>query len=69
MNIEIYPLEKVVIDGISICLGMKQSAVENAMGKGQLVGNRYYYYNTEMVIDYNDNKVIEFIEFLGSING
>lgn len=48
MNIEIYPLEKVVIDGISICLGMKQSAVENAMGKGQLVGNRYYYYNTEM---------------------
>ena len=69
MNIEIYPLEKVVIDGISICLGMKQSAVENAIGKGQLVGNRYYYYNTEMAIDYNDNKVIEFIEFLGGIDG
>lgn len=69
MNIEIYPLEKVVIDGISIYLGEDQSAVENAIGKGQLVGKRYYYYNAEMAIDYNDNKTVEFIEFLGGIDG
>lgn len=69
MNIEIYPLEKVVIDGVSIYLGMEQSAVENAIGKGQLVGKRYYYYNSEMAIDYNNTKTVEFIEFLGGIDG
>ena len=68
MSIEIYPLEKVVIDGIAIHLGMEQSAVESAIGKGQLVGNRCYYFNSEMAIDYSNNKV-EFIEFLGGVNG
>ena len=47
MNIELYPLEKVVIDGVSIYLGMEQAAVESVIGKGQPVGNRYYYYNSE----------------------
>lgn len=68
MSIEIYPLEKVVIDGIAIHLGMEQSAVESAIGKGQLVGNRYYYFNSEMAIDYSNNKV-EFIEFLCGVDG
>ena len=65
MNIELYPLEKVVIDGASIYLGMEQSAVESVIGKGELVGKRYYYYNSEMAIDYNDHQMVEFIEFLG----
>ena len=69
MNIEIYPLEKIIIDGVSIYLGMEQSAVESAIGKGQLAGKRYYYYNTEMAIDYSENKTVEFIEFLGGIDG
>lgn len=69
MNIELYPLEKVVIDGISIYLGEEQSAVENAIGKGEFVGKRFYYYNSEMAIDYDDNRMIEFIEFLGGIDG
>lgn len=68
MNIEIYPLDKVVIDGVSICHGMEQTAVEAAIGKGQFIGNRYYYYNSDMAIDYIDGKV-EFIEFLGGIDG
>lgn len=68
MKIEIYPLEKVVIDGVSVCLGMEQTAVEAGIGKGQLVGHRHYYYNSEMAIDYVDNKV-NFIEFLGGIDG
>ena len=50
MNIEIYPLDKVVIDGVAIHLGMEQSAVESSIGKGQLVGTRYYYFNSEMAI-------------------
>lgn len=69
MNIELYPLEKVVIDGASIYLGMEQSAVESVIGKGELVGKRYYYYNSEMAIDYNDHQMVEFIEFLGGIDG
>ena len=69
MNIEIYPLEKIVIDGVSIYLGMDQSAVETAIGKGQLVGKRHYYYDNDMAIDYSENKTVEFIEFLGGIDG
>lgn len=69
MTIEIYPLEKVVIDGVSVDLGMKQSKVEAAIGKGRLVGSRYYYFDSEMAIDYNDNNTVEFIEFLGGIDG
>lgn len=69
MNIEIYPLEKVVIDDVSVCLGMEQSEVETAIGKGQLVGERYYYYNGDMAIDYTDDKKVDFIEFLGGICG
>ena len=69
MNIEIYPLEKIVVDGVSIYLGMDQSAVETAIGKGQLIGKRYYYYDNDMAIDYSENKTVEFIEFLGGIDG
>ena len=68
MNIEIYPLDKVIIDGVAICLGMEQSAVAAAIGKGQLIGNRCYYFNNEMAIDYANNKA-EFIEFLCGIEG
>lgn len=69
MHIEIYPLEKVKIDTAEIYLGMEQSAVETAIGKGQLLGNRYYYYNCEMAIDYDTDMKVKFIEFLGGIDG
>ena len=69
MNIEIFPLEKVVFDGNSVCLGMERSAVENAIGTGQIIGNRTYYYNNELAIDYSKNNTVEFIEFLGGIEG
>lgn len=39
MNIEIFPLEKVIVDGVSVYLGMDRSAVEAALGKGQPVRN------------------------------
>lgn len=42
MNIEIYPLEKVVFDENPVYLGMEQYAVESAIGKGQLIGKRHY---------------------------
>ena len=63
MNIEIYPLKKILVDHVAICFGMEKSIVDTAIGNGQLIGNRCYYFNNEMAIDYNDNKV-EFIEFV-----
>lgn len=68
MNIEIYPLKKVILGHVAICFGMEKSVVETAIGNGQLIGNRYYYFNNEMAIDYCNNKV-EFIEFLCGVDG
>ena len=68
MKIELYPLEKVVIDGVSIHLGMEQSDVERLIGNGQFVRDRYYYNNNELAISYDDGKV-NYIEFLGVMYG
>ena len=68
MNIQIYPIDKVVFGNVSICFGMEKSAVELALGAGEAIGNRYYYFNGEMAIDYQENKV-DFIEFLGGVDG
>ena len=68
MNIQIYPLDKIVFDNISICFGMEKSAVELALGAGEAIGDRYYYFNSEMAIDYRENKV-DFVEFLAGIDG
>ncbi len=40
-----------------------------AIGKGQVVGKRHYYFNNQMAIDYNENGTVAFIEFLGGIDG
>lgn len=68
MSIEIYPLEKIVLDGVVIAFGMDKAAVEAVIGKGQRVRNRYYYFDNEMAIDYHNDKV-EFIEFLCGSDG
>ena len=68
MNIQIYPLDKVVFGDISICFGMEKTAVELALGVGEVIGNRYYYFDSEMAIDYRENKV-DFIEFLSGVDG
>ena len=69
MKIELYPLEKVTIDGVSIDLGMERPAVEAILGRGEHVGERYYFYDSEMAINYDQNGKVEFIEFLGGIDG
>ncbi len=69
MNIEIVPLEKVIFDGVPIFLGMEKSVVEKAIGIGQFIGKRCYYFNEEKAIDYNENNTVAFIEFLAGIDG
>lgn len=68
MKIELYPLEKVVLDGATLALGMTRAAVEAALGKGERVGARHYYFNSELALDYRDDR-LELIEFLGGIDG
>lgn len=69
MNIEIYPLKKVVIDGVSISLGMEKSDVEALLGNGDYDEKLSYYYNDEMLVAYDEDGKVEFIEFLGGIDG
>jgi len=69
MDIEIFPLEKVVIGKFAVFLGMKRSEVEKVIGLGQAIGGRTYYYEDELAIDYDKNDKVEFIEFLGGIEG
>lgn len=68
MKIELYPLEKVVLDGATLALGMTRAAVEAALGKGERIGARHYYFNSELALDYRDDR-LELIEFLGGIDG
>ena len=69
MQIEIIPLTKLVIDNNSINLGMKKADVESVLGRGVHIDERYYYYDSELAIDYNNKQRVEFIEFLGGIEG
>lgn len=69
MKIEIYPLDRISIDGQPICLGMEQSCVEATIGKGQFIRNRCYYFDNELAIDYDHNNKVEFIECLSGIDG
>ena len=69
MKIELYPLEKAVIDDKSIFLDMNQSDVEQMIGKGQFVRDRYYYYNSELAISYDSNGRVNFVEFLDGVDG
>lgn len=65
MNIELYPLDRAVIDGVSVSLGMTRTAVEAAIGPGQRIENRCYYYNSNMAVHYGADQTVEFIEFSG----
>lgn len=69
MNIKIYPLDKLEIDGASVCFGMHRNEVEATIGKGEFVGQRYYYYNSEMAIDYDPENCVKFVEFLSGVDG
>ena len=69
MIAEVYPMDKIVLDGISIELGMPQSAVETRLGNGDAVRSRRYYCSSDLAIHYAQDGTVEFIEFLGGPNG
>ena len=76
MQIELYPLEKMVIDGKDIYLGCDRQTVTALLGNAEAVHEQYggetqrhYYYNSELALDYGKNDRLEFIEFLGGHDG
>lgn len=68
MAIEIIPLTGIIIDDVTIKLGMKKSQVIEALGNG-VQEHRHFYYDNELAFDYDANDCVEFIEFLGGIEG
>ncbi|MBE6542588.1 MAG: hypothetical protein E7672_09135 [Ruminococcaceae bacterium] len=74
MDIEIYPTDKIVIDGKEIRFGMPKDDVERLIGNGNFVNtkfvkNRCYYFNNEMSVDYGDELFVCAVEFLGGSDG
>ena len=65
MKIEIYPLEKVEINGVPIFFGMEKTAVEASFGKGEVIRGRSYYHRNEMAVEYGSDSRVTFLEFLG----
>lgn len=65
MQAQIYPLERVVIEGKEIFLGMEKENVEKLLGQGQQNNSQSYYFESELRIDYDAKACVQFIEFLG----
>ena len=62
MKIELFPLEKAVVDGQIIALGADRLTVEKLLGAGEQVDNRAYYFGSNLCVEYDENKRVSFIE-------
>lgn len=70
MKAILIPLERVEIEGKIISFDMQKNSVFSVLGKGTSFDKkRYYYFNDELAIDFNDEDTVEFIEFLGGMEG
>lgn len=76
MKVEIFPLEKIRIEDKEIMIGMNVSQVEDMMGKAEGHFENYgsksyrsFYFNSELGLDFDENGLLEFIEFLGGNEG
>jgi len=74
MDVFIKPLEGIIINNKNINLGMNKEDIISILGDPEIIYNRKYctrsyYYNSELAIDYDLNNNVEFIEFLGGIEG
>lgn len=69
MTIILKPLLGVEINHRLLPLGAPKSEVEAILGSGRQMENTVYYFQNDLRIDYDANKTVEFIEFLGGIDG
>lgn len=71
MYIELIHLEKMIIDGKDICLGITSDQLIEILGKPECIYENYggkswrhYYFDSELAFDYNLEGKLEFIELL-----
>lgn len=69
MNVVLYPLDRVELDGKTIFLGMDWAAAEQVLGRGTRVRGRHCYFGSELAIDCDADNRVCFIEFLGGVDG
>lgn len=76
MRVEVFPLEKIIIDNKEIMLGMNINEVQKLIGiSDRGFSNcdgescRHYYFDSELGLDFDESGLLEFIEFLGGIDG
>lgn len=69
-DIELIPLDGIVINGSVIRLGASEKDVRAVMGAPSSKGeNSLYFYENELRFDFDKNGAVRFIEFLGGIDG
>lgn len=76
INIRLIPLEKIIVDEKEIRLGEKKEAVISMLGAPEHIHEnygggswRYYYCDSELALDFDQDDRLEFIEFLGGHYG
>ena len=69
-KIKIIPLVGIEFDDITIALYSSCEDVKNSLGEPYSTwDDSLYYFNNELRFDFDDDGKVEFIEFLGSIDG
>lgn len=69
MNFEIIPGKGIAAAGGLILLGSTKDKVTALLGDPQISGNSFYYYENELRFDFGADGWLEFIEFLGGVDG
>ena len=65
----INPLEGIILDDKKILLGMSKSEVISLLGNADIWENCYYYFDSDLAIDFDESDKVQFIDFLGGKNG
>lgn len=76
MKIELFPLDKLVINDTDIYLGKSKNQFIKLLGEPEAVhknwdgdGDCYYYFNSELMFDCDNDSNIRYIEFKGGYYG
>ena len=69
-QIKIIPLVGIELDDIAIALSSSREDVKNLLGEPNSIReDSLYYFNNELRFDFDEDGKVEFIEFLGGIDG
>lgn len=67
--ITILPLQGIQLGDQIISLGSTTAEVEAILGRPEIVRNSYYYFGSELRLDFSEDGKLEFIEFLAGLDG